>query len=436
MSAQPSPLKSATRLDGPFPSLAQFRRARDRLRQAVEGVHQPTPVRSLEQDIGAAVAIEVAGSHELVRKIGAQVQRARAGDRLGVEQVDQPASVDDVAQEQIVLAVAVEVAARGDLKVGVPGDVDGAFRSDLRARQRRYLPAPLLAASRTSQHHVGLAIAVEIGPRDGFEGSTPAQGHETLVGGDGRVVEGEPIREPPAVGGAAQQDRRLESACRSRDYMGLDDVLLPDRIGTRVVDQRNRVEGGPGVEDRRRGDRVDDYHPVAEHFAEHREAAVLRVQVLGIVGEVDEPPAGRAVGIAAKLRHGHRTAQVREVELVDDRWIGGYGHDAGGVGEGEAAALNDETGNAAMDERVCKVAVGYVPEEVGDRRRGDCLEELDLEIPQRRHHGDHRIPVGGAPRGCDGRELRSAVWRGQDRRRSLGCRRSRRPAQQHQQDGQ
>jgi hypothetical protein len=62
------------------------------------------------------------------------------------------------------------------------------------------------------------------------------------------------------------------------------------------IAQRELLEGlaqlAPDIVGWHRGDGVGDFHAVANHLAEDGEAAVLFVEIGGVVGEIDEPLIG------------------------------------------------------------------------------------------------------------------------------------------------
>jgi len=159
-----------------------------------------------------------------------------------------------------------------------------------------------------------------------------------------------------------------------------------------VVRGRERVDGVEEVETGGGGD-----------LAEDGEAAVLRVEVLAVVADADEPLARRAVGVGgngvavrvsifAEFRHRDGAADVRQVELVDDVSVVADVLQAVRA-ERVSAALHDEARHTAVENRseiVGRIGAGGLDvfEEVRDRQRRHVAEEPDV------HLTDCRASVG------------------------------------------
>src|SRR6266480_7473517 len=161
-------LPAGLRLD---PRLAFHLSARGRIHEVdgtlggdAQPVHQPDVVLAhrdvAPQDVGLAVAIEVADPLHLPRLVAQRVDRTRPGDRETVHQVDVVLAGRGVAPQEVGLAVAVEVAdplhlpARGRIH-----KVDGTLGS---GAQPVHQPDVVLAGRGVPPQDVGLAVAVEI----------------------------------------------------------------------------------------------------------------------------------------------------------------------------------------------------------------------------------------------------------------------------------
>ena len=168
-----------------------------------------------------------------------------------------------------------------------------------------------------------------------------------------------------------------------------DQVVLGDGIRVIQTDRGQFTEGGAEVVGRQGGDRVDQRHPVAEHAAKGGEAAVLGVEIGRVVVQIDEELVGRAVWIVAQFGHGERATGIRVPGLVDHggELLDRVDEAVSGLGQREAAGLDDEAGNRAMHDRVGVETGIDVGEKVGDRRgRGPgpvvsgLIEEFGVDV--------------------------------------------------------
>src|SRR5437773_4025971 len=127
-------------------------------------MHQPDVVLARHgvapQDVGLAVAIEVADPLHLPGLVAHSVDRTRPGDRETVHQVDVVLAGRGVAPQEVGLAVAVEVAdplhlpARGRIH-----EVDGTLGGGAQPIRQ---PDVVLAGRGVAPQDVGLAVAVEV----------------------------------------------------------------------------------------------------------------------------------------------------------------------------------------------------------------------------------------------------------------------------------
>ena len=176
--------------------------------------------------------------------------------------------------------------------------------------------------------------------------------------------------------------------------VGLDEVGAGQDAGGQGQIGPGGSEVG-GIVARGGGDGVGDRHAVAQDVGEDGEAAVLGVEVGGVVGQVDEPLAGGAVGVAAEFGHGDGATEIGAAGLVFHRLVGRDLVEGGIVEEIEAAVLNDEPRDGAV-EKIRGVAAGvHVGDEVGhgERGLGVVQGEVDGAGLAGQSHGDAR---GGA----------------------------------------
>src|SRR5690606_17098979 len=124
----------------------------------------------------------------------------------------------------------------------------------------------------------------------------------------------------------------------------------------------------------------DDVHTGAD-AAEYGIAPATRGLPLvieeSIVDDVDEELRGRAVGILG-ARQGYGTALVGQpvVRFVADRIAGRFAAHVAG----KAAALDHETGNDAMEDRVVVVAGADISKEIRRRQGGTVGKEFDGDL--------------------------------------------------------
>ena len=105
----------------------------------------------------------------------------------------------------------------------------------------------------------------------------------------------------------------------------------------------------------------------------------MRIQVGRVIPEIDEPLAGRAVGVSAEFGHGHRASEIGEAGFVGDgteSWNFGQRIAAKSI----AAGLEDECRITTMDYRSDVAAATHVAQKVGDGRRCIGVEKLHLKI--------------------------------------------------------
>ena len=203
-------------------------------------------------------------------------------------------------------------------------------------------------------------MVVEVGGGDGDEGGAWACGEEeeiTVEGGggaDGGV-------------GAGGGEGEWGDGAGGED---LDEGGWVEGWGRRVGDRAVGEDpvGGGVASDGEGGDGVGYGHAIAGDASEDGEALVLVVEVVGVVGETDEELAGGGVRVRAEFGHGDGAAGVGDFGFVDD---GGLARDGRSACCGfVAAALEDEAGDAAVDDGVGVVAAGDVAQEVSDGGRG------------------------------------------------------------------
>src|SRR5690606_25745845 len=90
---------------------------------------------------------------------------------------------------------------------------------------------------------------------------------------------------------------------RDVDTVDGDEIIRGHRIAE--LQHRHGIEStailGGQVAYRFAGNCIHHGHALADDLPEYREAAVLVVQVRGVVGQVDEPLVGGAVGVIAQF---------------------------------------------------------------------------------------------------------------------------------------
>ena len=114
-------------------------------------------------------------------------------------------------------------------------------------------------------------------------------------------------------------------------------------------------------------------------MGEDGEAAVLGVEVGGVVGQVDEPLAGGAVGVAAELGHGDGAAEVGAAGLVFHRGVGRHEVKRGVVYEVEPTVLDNEAGDGAVEKIRGEAAGVHVGDEVGHGQRGLGVVQREVD---------------------------------------------------------
>lgn len=144
-------------------------------------------------------------------------------------------------------------------------------------------------------------------------------------------------------------------------------------------------------------DFIDDFHAF-DDFAEDGVSAVAGEVEGGVVRDVDEELGGGAVGVVG-AGHGDGAAVVFEAVLafVGDAGAG-FLFDEFAVFEGEAAALDHEAVDDAMEGGVVVVFGGDVFEEVGGGDGGFLRVELDDEFTVGGFEADF-VGCGGRRRG-------------------------------------
>src|SRR5207302_88281 len=115
------------------------------------------------QDVGPAIAVEIAHAGHLPGRVGLRTHGTLAGDRRAVHQLDIVFASRAVSPQDVGLAIAVEVALAGHLPVLVGLRTHGTLAGDRRAVHQ---PDIVFASRAVSPQDVGPAIAVEIGARD------------------------------------------------------------------------------------------------------------------------------------------------------------------------------------------------------------------------------------------------------------------------------
>ena len=177
---------------------------------------------------------------------------------------------------------------------------------------------------------------------------------------------------------------------------------------------------GPPAAGRRLRDLVDHVHPL-DHLAEHRVAVALRVRRAEVqelvVGDVDEELRGRGVGVAG-ARHRERARNVHEAGLAR---LLGFDRDRRLRRllleiRREAAALDHEARDHAVELRAVVVLGLHVVEEVRDGLRRGVGKELDLDLAGGRVELDLRI---GGPCAENANAAASAAAAMRKRRRNI-----------------
>ena len=105
-------------------------------------------------------------------------------------------------------------------------------------------------------------------------------------------------------------------------------------------------------------------------MGEDGEATVLGVEVGGVVGQINEPLAGGAVGVATELGHGDGAAKVGAAGFVFNRREGRHVVERGVVHEIVATVLDNEAGDGAVKKIRGEAAGVHVGDEVGHGQRG------------------------------------------------------------------
>src|SRR5271154_463879 len=135
-----------------------------------------------------------------------------------------------------------------------------------------------------------------------------------------------------------------------------------------------------------RSDLVDDVHSLGDAREDGVAEVAARMIEEVVVLQIDEELRGRAVDVIG-ARHGERAALVLAaiVRLVLDRRVGLLLVHV----FREAAALDDESRNHAMENRAVEESIIDIAQEIGDRQRRVFLEQLYGEIAQRGFKADH-----------------------------------------------
>ena len=201
----------------------------------------------------------------------------------------------------------------------------------------------------------------------------------------------EPEVGAPRTGGKRGRDERGVAAGHGVDQLTnaanrrqrhvlrwLHDVAVRKRC--RCVAQRQVVERRPEVVRGHRRHGIDRCHAPAQHSAKRRKAAVLCVEIRGVVAQIDEPLIRGTVGITANLGHRDRATDVRVARFIRhrgprrDRRRDTARQVRRDGGHPKASSLHDERvvgrrPRAAVNNRVRVVAAIDVAQKVGDRQR-------------------------------------------------------------------
>ena len=157
----------------------------------------------------------------------------------------------------------------------------------------------------------------------------------------------------------------------------IEDVVDDNKAGTGVG---RGIEGRAQVLDGQARDAVHDGEAgTGSDAAEGGEAAVLVVEVAGVIGQVEEPLVGGAVGVVPEFGHGDGAASIGDLVLVN--YCGVFGNDGGdAIYQLKTAALDDKAGDGAVEDGVGVRAFVDVIEEVGDGGGRDVGCQSDVDI--------------------------------------------------------
>src|SRR5690554_5443493 len=97
-------------------------------------------------------------------------------------------------------------------------------------------------------------------------------------------------------------------------------IFIHDIVG-REITQRHFGKCATQVEAIKRGHSVDDRHPVTNNLAKNSKSAILSVQILAVIGQIDKPLVSGAVWVVTNFRHGDGAAHVGEQRFIDYRGI-------------------------------------------------------------------------------------------------------------------
>ena len=131
-------------------------------------------------------------------------------------------------------------------------------------------------------------------------------------------------------------------------------------------------------------------------MAKDGESAILRVQILRVILQIDEPLARCAIRVIAQFRHRYRASLIRNPWLVRHCGIGYDWKNRVSI-QPKTSSLNHKARHTPVNDRLVVSASVHIGQKIGNCERRLRIEQLDIDLADIAGKAHHAIREEALP---------------------------------------